>query len=228
MTLFSRRTLLKSAAGSALLSGFTREVFAQTAVPARVVIVLECNGIYPIAFLSSAARASIGAAAIGTRYNFSSAYPTTVRTLTSEALSSALCLTPLAASAGKISLENRAAVVLGLSSAITGGGHSTGTGALSCAVDGSAATIDAVLAAKLKRTAPFAAIRLGTSSSLTPIVYETCSFGAKRPAPILVNPALAYDTTFGSIAGGQGSGGERAALFELERADQARALPDVA
>lgn len=219
MKKLSRRTLLKSAAGAALLSPFLREVFAQAAKPARLVIVLECNGIYPVTMLSSSARASLGAAAIGTRFNFSSVYPTTVRTLTGEALSSALCLGPLAASAGKISLENRAAVALGLSSVITGGGHSSGTGALSCAVDGSAATIDAVLAAKLKRTAPFEAIRLGTSSSLTPIVYETCSFGAKKPAPILVNPALAYDTLFGSLSGAQGSGQERTELFDFARAD---------
>ncbi len=219
MSRFSRRNLLKSAAGAALLSPFMREVFAQTAVPARVVIVLECNGIYPVTMLSTSARTSIGTAAVGSRRNFSSAYPKTVRTLTGEALGSALSLDPLKASAGKISLENRAAVVLGLSSAITGGGHSTGTGALSCAVDGSAATIDAVLAPKLKRTAPFDAIRLGTSASLTPIVYQTCSFGAKKPAPILVNPALAYDTLFGSIAGGAGSGAERSALFDFARAD---------
>ncbi len=217
--MFSRRTILKSAAGAALLSPFMREVFAQTARPARLVLVLECNGVYPDTLLSSSARTSLGSAAIGTRHNFSFVYPKTVRTLTGEALSSALCLNPLAASAGKISLENRAAVLLGLSSAITGGGHSTGTGALSCAVNGSAATIDAVLAPRLKRTAPFEAIRLGTSSSLTPIVYETCSFGAKKPAPILVNPTLAYDTIFGSVAAGQGSGQERTALFDFARAD---------
>lgn len=219
MSKLSRRTLLKSAAGAALLSPFLREVFAQAAVPARLVIVLECNGIYPVTFLTGTAKTSLGAAAVGSRRNFSSTYPKTVRTLTGEALSSALCLNPLAASAGKISLENRAAVALGLSSAITGGGHSSGTGALSCAVNGSAATIDAVLAPKLKRTAPFDAIRLGTSSSLTPIVYETCSFGSKKPAPILVNPSLAYDTIFGSIAGGAGSGAERTALFDFARAD---------
>jgi hypothetical protein len=218
MNKLSRRSLLKTAAGAALLGPFMREVFAQTALPARLVIVLECNGIYPVTFLSSGARASLGAA-VGTNRQFQSTYPATARTLTGDALSTALCLTPLAASSGKISLENRAAVALGLSSTITGGGHSSGTAALSCAVDGSAATIDAVLAPKLKRTAPFDAIRLGTSSSLTPIVYQTCSFGLKKPAPILVNPALAYDTIFGSIAGGAASGQERSALFDFARAD---------
>ncbi len=219
MMRFGRRTLLKTAAGAALFSGFLREATAQATLPRRLVLVLECNGIYPVAFLTPTAKTSIGAAAIGSRRNFETTYPSTTRVLMGEALGNALCLDPLKASAGKISLENRSAVALGLSSEIAGGGHSSGTGALSCAVHGSAATLDAVLAPKLKRTAPFDCIRLGTSSSLTPIVYETCSFGLKKPAPILVNPALAYDTIFGSIAAAQGAGAERTALFDFARAD---------
>ena len=141
MTTFSRHTLLKSAAGLALLGPLVRETWAQSATPMRLVIVLECNGIYPVALLSQAARAALGADAIGSDRNFDQVYPKTALTLTDDALSSALCLDPLAASSGKISLEDRAAVVLGLSSLIAGGGHSSGTGALSCAVDGAAATI---------------------------------------------------------------------------------------
>jgi hypothetical protein len=223
MNRFSRRSLLKSAAGAALLGPLMREANAQVAAPARLVIVLECNSFYPVTLLSSAAKASLGSG-VGSRIMFSDTYPATTRTLMGDALSTALCLGPLAASAGKISLENRAAVLFGLSSTITGGGHSTGTGALSCAVDGSAPTIDAVLASRLKRSAPFEAIRLGTSSSLTPIVYQTCSFGPKKPAPILVNPGLAYESIFGSIAGGQAAGPERSALFDFARDDVKTAL----
>ena len=222
--MLSRRTLLKSAAGTALLAPLMREAWGQTAAPARLVIVLECNCYYPVAVLSNSARTALGTAAVGGRNMFADTYPAMVQTLTGEALGSALCLGPLAASAGKVSLENRAAVVLGLSSLITGGGHSSGTGALSSAVDGSAATIDAVLAPRLKATAPFDAIRLGTSSSLTPIVYQTCSFGPKKPAPILVNPGLAYESIFGSVAGGQAAGPERSALFDFARDDVKTAL----
>lgn len=218
-----RRTFLKGAAAG-LFTPLLNEAFAQTATPARLVIVMECNGIYPSAFLSMGARTALGSAAIGSRRNFNDVYPSSPLTLMGDQLSSALCLDPLAANGPAISLVNRAAVVLGLSSTITGGGHSSGTGALSCAVNGASATFDAVMAPRLKRTAPFDAIRLGTSSSLVPIVYESCMFGPGKPAGILVNPTLAYDTIFGSIAGGAGSGQERSMLFDFARDDVRAAL----
>lgn len=219
----SRRTLFKGA-GAALFAPLFNEAFAQTTTPARLVIVMECNGIYPEAFLSMGARTALGSAAIGTRHNFADRYPSTPLTLAGDQLASALCLDPLAASSGNVSLENRAAVVLGLSSTITGGGHSTGTGALSCAVNGAAPTFDAVMAPRLKRTAPFDAVRLGVSAALTPIVYEACSFGPGRPAGMLVNPTLAYDTLFGSIAAGGTAGQERTQLFDFVRDDVRAAL----
>lgn len=164
MTRLTRRTLLRAAAAGGLLAPFHREVFAQNGTPKRLVVVLECNGIYPLALLSSGTRTALGAAAIGTRRNFANVYPAMPLERPGDALDTALCLDPLAASAGKLSLVNRSAVVLGLSSTITGGGHSSGTGALSCAVNGAGPTIDAVLASRLKQAAPFDAIRLGTSS----------------------------------------------------------------
>ncbi len=223
MTRFARRTMLKGL-GAGLLAPFFREAFAQNGPPARLVIVMECNGIYPENFLSMGARTALGASMIGTRHNFADVYPAMPLTLTGDSLSSAPTLGSLAASSGNVSLENRAAVVLGLSSTIAGGGHSSGTGALSCAVDGAAPTFDAVIAPRLKRMSPFDAIRLGTSSSLTPIVYQSCSFGPGKPAGILVNPTLAYDTLFGSIVGGAGSGQERSQLFDFVRDDVRAAL----
>lgn len=217
----SRRTLFKGA-GAALLTPLFNEAFAQATTPARLVIVMECNGIYPEAFLSTGARTALGASAIGTRHNFADVYPASPQVLTGDQLSTALCLGPLAGPG--LSLVDRSAVVLGLSSTITGGGHSSGTGALSCAVNGSAPTFDAVMAPKLKRTAPFDAIRLGTSAALTPIVYESCNFGPGRPAGVLVNPALAYDTLFGSIASGGAAAQERTQLFDFVREDVRAAL----
>ncbi|MFT3712631.1 MAG: DUF1552 domain-containing protein [Archangium sp.] len=218
-----RRSFLKGAAAS-LFAPLINEALAQNPTPARLVLVLECNGIYPEAFLTMAARTSLGNTAVGSRHNFADTYPAQALTLANDQLATALCLNPLAAAGPAISLVNRSATVLGLSSTISGGGHSSGTGALSCAVNGSAATFDAVMAPRLKRTAPFDAIRLGTSSSLTPIVYETCSFGLGKPAGILVNPTLAYDTLFGSIVGGAGSGQERSMLFDFARDDVRAAL----
>src|SRR5262249_46825589 len=111
--MLSRRTLLKSLAGAALLGPFVRETWAQSAKPARLVIVLECNGIYPVAFLSASGRTALGGEAVGGRRNFTELYADETRVLTGDALSSALCLGPLAASGSDPSLEERSAVVLG-------------------------------------------------------------------------------------------------------------------
>ncbi len=221
----SRRTLLKGALSAGLLSPFYRDVLAQTQgqKPARLVIVMECNGIYPSAFLSNGTRTALGSGVGGKRI-FYNAYPSSALTRPGDDLSSALCLGPLAGGNGEPSMVERAAVVLGLSSTISGGGHSSGTGALSCAVNGAAATFDAVVSPRLVRGAPFEAIRLGTSSARTPIVYETCAYGPRRPAGILVNPALAYDTLFGTLVGGGAMAGERTMLFDFAREDVKAAL----
>ena len=42
----NRRTLLKGM-GAGLFAPLFREAFAQSATPARLVIVMECNGVYP-------------------------------------------------------------------------------------------------------------------------------------------------------------------------------------
>lgn len=224
MKTLGRRSLLKLAAASPLFAPLYRDALAQAAAPKRVVLVLECNGIYPQTFLTPGMKSALGDAKVGNRHIFVDAYPAQTLVRTGDTLSQALCLGPLAASQGNISLENRSAVVLGLSSTISGGGHSSGTGALSCAVNGAAATFDAVMAPRLKGTAPFDAIRLGTSSSLTPIVYETCAYGPRKPAGILVNPALAYDTIFGSLAANAAVGQERGELFDFVRDDIKAAL----
>ncbi len=52
---FSRRALMKGA-GMGLCAPLLREAFAATPTPGRLVIVMECNGIYPEAFLSTGAR----------------------------------------------------------------------------------------------------------------------------------------------------------------------------
>jgi hypothetical protein len=215
--------VLKGAAAG-VFAPFMREVLAQNTAPMRLVLVVECNCFYPDTVLSAAARTLIGNTAIAGRHNFNDAYPSTVQLINGDALSTGLCLDPLAASSGNISLEGRSAVVFGLSSTITGGGHQPGTGGLSCAVDGAGATFDAVVAPRLKGTAPFDAIRLGTSAAQTPIVYQTCAYGPRKPAGILVNPALAYSTIFGSLTGDPKVAAQRAELFTFAHTDAQAAL----
>ena len=48
----SRRQLLQAG----LLAGFSRHARAQATTPARLVIVMECNGVYPANLLSTGTR----------------------------------------------------------------------------------------------------------------------------------------------------------------------------
>ena len=218
----SRRNVLQGLT-TGLFAPLFLEAAAQTVVPARLVIVMECNGIYPVTLLSNAARAAVGTG-VGTRRNFSNLYRSSAQVLTDSGLASGLSTTSLGAPGAQASIENRAAVVLGLSNTIAGGGHSTNSGALSCAPSGTAATFDAVISPRLKRSAPFEAIRLGTSAATAPLAYQSCNFGPRRPAGIMVNPALAYETVFGAMLGGAGAGRERGELFDFAREDVSRAL----
>lgn len=238
MTTFSRRRLVQSlglGAGAALLAPLFRQVVqAGENPPRRFVIVVEGNGIYPYSFLSTKARAAIDAQAdkpIGDellcyrRYGHKA--PVEV---TGDALGTARCLDPLKAASGQVSLENRAAVVLGLSSTVTGGGHSSGFGALSCAraVKAPAGpTVDAVLAGLVKQQTAFDALRLGVNARRDDrLSYETCAFGVGKAAPILVNPTVAYNSVFGSVgdASGQTAFAEQKSLLDFTRADVQRSL----
>ncbi|RYE89625.1 MAG: DUF1552 domain-containing protein, partial [Myxococcales bacterium] len=237
MTMFSRRRFVQSlglGAGAALLGPLLRQVQAGESAPRRFVLVVEGNGIYPYSFLSTQARAAIDAQAdqpIGDQLicyrSYGHAAPVEVP---GDALATAPCLGPLAAAGGQPSLENRAAVVLGLSSTVTGGGHSTGFGALSCAraVNAPAtATIDTALAALVKQQTAFDALRLGVNARRGDrLSYETCAYGAGKAAPILVNPAVAYNSVFGSVgdAGGQQAFAEQKSLLDFSRADVQRSL----
>jgi hypothetical protein len=237
MAAFSRRRLVQAlglGAGSALLAPLLRQVQAGENTPRRFVFVVEGNGVYPYSFLSTKARAAIDQQAtqpVGDerlcyrRYGHTSPIE-----VPGDSLATALCLDPLAASAGKISLETRAAVVLGLSSTVTGGGHSTGFGALSCARAVSSpaiASIDTALAALVKQQTAFDALRLGTNANRSArLSYETCAFGPGKPAPILVDPAVAYASVFGSVgdASSLTAFTEQQALLDFTRGDVQRAL----
>ncbi|NTX14762.1 DUF1552 domain-containing protein [Myxococcus sp. CA051A] len=224
--MFSRRTVLKGMAAG-LFAPYFHDVYAQSSArPARLVLVLECNGVYPRALLSTGTRTALGGRANTSDRLFWDAYKDAPLVREGDNLASAISLGPLAASSGNIDLVNRSAVLLGLSSLIAGGGHSSGTGGLSCAVNGAGATFDAVIAPRLRRGAPFDVLRLGTSSARVSIVYETCALGPRKPAGIIVNPSLAFDSTFGSLLGGSTNGRDRKMLFDFALADSRKALAE--
>lgn len=234
MALLTRRQVLQ-ASGLALAASaggaFLRGARAGTPTNARVVFVVEGNGVYPRAFASEAAKALINKTAkqtITTDLNYHTLYghdaPLLVMNDPMDTPNGSLA----GLAQGGKSLVNRSAVVLGLSGTVAGGGHSSFQGGLSCTRGDSnktpAATIDAVLAAALGTKTPFDAVRLGVTTSKQ-LSYSLCAFGPGRPAPIIVDPTDAYKALFTAILGSNPAAlAERKATIDFARADVAAAL----
>ena len=225
---------LSMGAGASLLSPFFRQAFATGPTPCRFVIVVEGNCVEPIAMMSTATRAAIDAQANGDtagRRWFPERYGHTSPLLVQQGdLATAKALDPLAT--GGVDLTSRSAVVLGLSSLITGGGHTTHCGALSCTRSGNGRpggqTIDALLAATagVRQQTPFDAIRLGVDADNSSLAHYTCAYGEGRSAPVIVDPTLAFNNLFGSVASaeGQASFNRRSELLDFANADVNAAL----
>ena len=210
----SRRKLLTSTgllAGTALFTGATSAVRergrgqAQDDCPRRFVIFLEGNGTQPACMMDPLTRQTlegIAGKAIASNRDYGHDQPVLVP---QAPLSEARALSALAGDANQISLVERAALVLGLSSTNLGGGHSCNHGALGAtkAVGGPGGpTIDAVLAGipAVRGATPFDVIRLGIGAGSSPLNYSSCAFAADKPAPILLDPAAAFSTLFGSVS----------------------------
>ena len=209
-----RREFLASSAAFALAQSTLFRSFAraQTAnSPSRFVFIVEGNCVEPVAMLSEATRSVLDAAnttAVADKRSWYRDYahdaPITVST---ASLSTARSLSALAGGGGLSSLEERAMVVYGLSSKITGGGHSTLSGALTASRPNGAIptgpSIDAALAKldQVRGATPFEAVRLGIApnSFSSRLNYATCAIGASRPAPLIVDPTTAYNNLFGSV-----------------------------
>ncbi len=204
----SRRSVLRgfrTAAGAALLAPFFRSVArAQVAPPKRFVFITEGNCFEPITLLSDAARAAIeptlSANHVPTDRWFSDVYThaQTVPVAMSN-LSSASALGALGAD-----LAPQSVVVYGLSSRITGGGHTTFHGALSSSRTISARpggiTIDARIASTIAGGTPIDVLRLGTDGTGDlPVTFSICAYGAGNPAPMFVNNRAAFDALFSSV-----------------------------
>ena len=234
MSRITRRRLLQGAMlamGGSLIAPLIRQVWAHgPAVPARVVFVVEGNSFYTRSVLTPVAQAAINAQAAtplstemitDPRYGHS-----TVLEVTSSNLAAAASLGPLATHG----VATKAAVVLGLSNTIAGGGHSSFQGGLACARGNQtrppAITIDAALAARLKGQTPFDALRLGVANPATRLVYSLCAFGYGRPAPLSTNPIDAFNRVFATVRNGASDPYvvRRAATLDYARADVSAAL----
>lgn len=211
----TRRNLL----AASLFTPFMRAAWADTGTPARVVIVVEGNSFYPSNVMSAVTRTALGKPAHAPgESTFSTGYGAGTPLLVDDSqLGAASALTPLR-TAG---LEGKSAVVLGLSSQVTGGGHSTGRGALTCSRGGAGASIDTVLGAKMKKTTPFDVLRVGVETGEARLSYSTCSLGPNRAAPILLNTDDVYQRLFGIITAGSGNASvaRNARLLDFARGD---------
>jgi hypothetical protein len=235
--MFTRRNFLTTSgllAGASLAGGLTlgsRRGAAADGLPRRVVIFLEGNGIRPACMRDPETLENLAGLAgkpIKSHLDYGHDDPVIIE---GAPLSEARALGALAAVDDQISLVERSAVVLGLSASYIGGGHSTDFGALSAAraAGGPAsATIDAVLSRipEVRGAAPFDAVRVGVAAASTPLNYSSCAFDAGKPAPILLSPASAYASLFGSVA--SGAAGEafasRKRLLEFGLEDVGREL----
>lgn len=195
-------------AGATLLSPlFTQIAHAQGGPPKRFLFVVEGNGFEPITALADSARRAIDAtlaqplgAARWWYRDYQHAAPLDVP--------GGLATAPALGGLGELS--DQAAVVLGLSSKITGGGHSAKHGVLSSSRSTGGApggvTIDAWLGAQpsVRQNTPFDVIRLGVSDSASrPLDFGTCAYGRGKAAPMLLQPDKAYQALFGSVADAQ-------------------------
>ncbi len=233
--MWTRRQFVKGlgfGVAAALFSPFYRSLYAAGSGCRRFVIFVEGNGIEPANFLPDATRQDLeaaGASLDGVRHTYRAYEHDSPITTTGAGLATAPSLGSLA-DAG---LEDRAAVVLGLSSKITGGGHSTECGALSStrspAGSPSGPTIDHHLSLldSVRAGTPFQAVRLGVVGGDTRLNYSTCAFDARQPAPITTD-TTAFNTLFGSVAAGAGQQTfrERRNLLDFAVSDVQRALGD--
>ncbi len=210
-----RRDFLKSSAGfvmgSSLLSGLSREAHAADGQPCRFVFVVEGNCVEPVTMLSDATRAALdgsnASAIVDKRWWYKDYQHDAPLEIAGAGLATARSMGTLAGDAAATSLEDKAMVIYGLSSKISGGGHTTFSGGLSSSRPNGAIptgpTIDGFLAAlpQVRQGAPFEAVRLGIAPNdfTSRLNYATCAISAARPAPVIVDPTTAYINLFGSV-----------------------------
>lgn len=238
MSSLTRRALLRSlaagAGGAALLPLMTRLTHAAPPFTPRFVFIVEGNCYEPTTVLDPAALAMINTAAMPQiqttdRWWYSNYRHKSPLVVGSTQFANTKALGAIATNG----LAAQTAVLLGLSSRITGGGHSALHGVLSSTrtVGGlpGGPTIDAALAAiaGVRGATPYDAIRLGVNYDLkTRLNYDTCAYDRSRPAPLIVDPYAAYSTLFGLVgsAADQAAFDQRGNLLTFAQADVNAAL----
>lgn len=239
---WSRRGWMQTVAlglSTPLLTPFIRQAAAQDAgvMPRRFVIVVAGNGIESALFKTPALSEAIaagGGSLDGLRFNFNREYTHAAPLeIENPDISLAAGLNALAGGPNGADLRGDAAVIFGLSSKIAGGGHASGYGALSSSASRggipTGPSIDAWLsrAPLVEQGHPFSAVRLGVSPDVNRrLQYSVCAFSARRPAPVMVDPSVAYTALFGSVGSGrsQQAFADRSALLDFARRDVRRAL----
>ena len=221
--MFTRRQFLSAlslGAGAPLFMPLMRYLWAREDAPVarRVVFVVEGNGLEPVNLLSKATETwferthnnTLGNARVFTNaYSFESP-----QTVLSSQLGSARSLSALA----KEGLEDKSAVVFGLSSKIAKSeSHSFKYGALGCmrspgapageTIDHALATLASVRGVPVEQggrgVSPFDAFRGGIHASTTAQASAgLCAYGLGRPAPLLLDQHTAYATLFSSFVEG--------------------------
>ncbi len=217
MPTLSRRGLLAAlslGAGAGLLGPMSR-AFAKGVPARRFVIVLEGNAIEPGAMTSAATATDIDAQAtssvIGRRWSYNLYGHTSPIEVAAGDMGTATALGPLLSDGSTTDLTTKAAVLLGLSNRIAGGGHSCHFGALSCSRSTpsrpAGQTIDAWLAEQgaVRGSTPFDAVRVGVGDRTDLLANDSCAFAIGRSAPVTLDPVLAYSNLFGFLPDSAGA-----------------------
>jgi hypothetical protein len=238
MSSLTRRAMLRriaaGAGGALLLPLMSRLVKSAPPYAPRFVFIVEGNCYEPITVLDPATLAAINMTAkqqvtADDRWWFSKVGHSTPLITPSTQFANTKALGAIATNG----LSGDTAVLLGLSSRITGGGHSAFHGVLSSTrtVGGqpNGPTIDAALATVplVRGQAPYDAVRLGVSYDLKRrLNYDTCAYDRRRAAPLIVDPYAAFTTLFGLVgsAAEQAAFDQRGHLLDFALADTNAAL----
>jgi hypothetical protein len=229
----SRRSLLRAlaagAGGAALLPIMSRLTSAGTPSVARFLFVVEGNGYDPITVLDPNTQAAIDATTkakidgLRTWYNLYDHTSPIIVPTTQFSQTKAL------QSIASLGLASETAVLFGLSSQITGGGHTGYHGVLSSSrtVGGSPGgqTIDAYLGAlpAVRLQTPYDVVRLGMvqPTNAERLAYYTCATAQGVPAAAIVDPMAAYNVLFGLVgtAAQMTAFGQRKTLLDFATQD---------
>ena len=241
----SRRRLLQGGLAALALSPVHRLVSAQAAPRRRFVFLLSGNGFDGSVLMSRATREWIpmnGGREVldhvrwGDGYGAPRAYGASLRS--PEVIDGDLTTASGLANLGPLAAKS--AVVLGLSSRITGGGHETMHGLLSSTrtiagapsgrtLDHHLAQLPSVRGVGGSRT-PIGAIRVGVHHDANAsITYDSCASGPGLALPTINSAQAAWDAYVGPLASADGAEriARRTRYLELARRDAQRTAPSL-